>query len=1022
MTRRTLHPAVAATVAGILIALAGSGDAAAGVEDAGSDAKLPSSQDPPVCVDSGHRIVAVLSYGSDGPIRDADTVRNRLARMNWKVKQQAQLSGGPPLELKMECDAGGQVKIYESVSDGETAADWRAAASDLFEGPDGRLPKGADAIKILVFRAEIESDAETVAFPETVKSASDDPADSPGSFDADESNHYRVTSMISVAAVRLDATDPWGDHTALHELFHAMGAVAGQDVHSAGFDDPAPFANGNGHCNDGIDLICYAFGNPTYTNTRCPLDEGFGTPEGLPIDCGYDTYFDAAPEPGEWLDRHWNVGGAENPYLYRPPAWAQVNRTRLASKVEDVHCVSANACVGVGSEVGPEGRKRPFAAHWDGSDWAKRPMPSPSGSVRAVLTGVSCVSATSCVAVGTTSDVACCLDSSSRAFAMHWDGSSWTAGSLPTISGSASHRGLAVSCYSGGCTAVGGHRVSGMDKNLGYRWNGTSWTTLTVPPTGSTGNGLRDVYCASSSSCRMLGWKRSSGVTSSVLMLYAVGVWGHSSIPALGGAGWSELTDLSCVGASCVAVGQWFEPATGLRKPLVAISEASDGWTVSSPPVPSDATRSGLSGVACTSSSSCVAVGGYVNSAGIEVPLGESWDGDDWSSVSIPKPAGATAAALSGVSCASQSACLAAGVGAYSSGDFLVASELDGGGWSDAGNGVPDAEARAVSCAQPKACVSVGDSDGDAVARSWNGDRWSGMPVLTSAADGSLESVHCTATDACVAVGSRDSGSEVLVERWNGIHWATQSAPEPSGSTHANLEDVWCASASACVAVGSHVDAAGAESPLAEVWDGSSWTIQGAVPVPAGATTAELTGVSCNSASACTAVGVYDAGAGERYFAVRRNGSTWTPLSAMPSASTSARLDDVVCSSQAVCSMVGSSVNSSGNRQPLHLTWGFGVVVTQLSPAPTGAASAQLTDVSQGNGTTVAVGSYVDAAGNRKGYASRSPAGVELTPNAPAQSSSELTGVSCTVAGTCVAAGRSTGLGTDRQPLYVGYE
>ena len=41
---------------------------------------------------------------------------------------------------------------------------------------------------------------------------------------------------------------------------------------------------------------------------------------------------------------------------------------------------------------------------------------------------------------------------------------------------------------------------------------------------------------------------------------------------------------------------------------------------------------------------------------------------------------------------------------------------------------------------------------------------------------------------------------------------------------------------------------------LAEVWDGSTWTVQ-STPNPTGATSGSLYGVSCTSATACTAVG-----------------------------------------------------------------------------------------------------------------------------------------------------------------------
>ena len=32
-------------------------------------------------------------------------------------------------------------------------------------------------------------------------------------------------------------------------------------------------------------------------------------------DCGFDTYFDAMPERGEYLDENWNIGSPENRFI-----------------------------------------------------------------------------------------------------------------------------------------------------------------------------------------------------------------------------------------------------------------------------------------------------------------------------------------------------------------------------------------------------------------------------------------------------------------------------------------------------------------------------------------------------------------------------------------------------------------------------------------------------------------------------------------------------------------------------------
>ena len=65
----------------------------------------------------------------------------------------------------------------------------------------------------------------------------------------------------------------------------------------------------------------------------------------------------------------------------------------------------------------------------------------------------------------------------------------------------------------------------------------------------------------------------------------------------------------------------------------------------------------------------------------------------------------------------------------------------------------------------------------------------------------------------------------------------------PAGS----LSGVSCVSTSACTAVGHYTNKAGDEVTLAERWDGTSWAIQ-TTPNPTGAIGSELSGVSCVSA------------------------------------------------------------------------------------------------------------------------------------------------------------------------------
>src|SRR5262249_34941161 len=127
---------------------------------------------------------------------------------------------------------------------------------------------------------------------------------------------------------------------------------------------------------------------------------------------------------------------------------------------------------------------------------------------------------------------------------------------------------------------------------------------------------------------------------------------------------------------------------------------------------------------------------------------------------------------------------------------------------------------------------------------------------------------------------------------------------------------VSCTSTSACIAAGASNPFTPSAKTLAERWNGTRWTIQGTPNPPQGG--GELNGVSCTSASACTAAGNANAGnlAGR---------STGHPRS-IPPAPTPPRAPfpfrtTVACASASACTAAGASITSSGAFQPLAERW-----------------------------------------------------------------------------------------------------
>ena len=162
-----------------------------------------------------------------------------------------------------------------------------------------------------------------------------------------------------------------------------------------------------------------------------------------------------------------------------------------------------------------------------------------------------------------------------------------------------------------------------------------------------------------------------------------------------------------------------------------------------------------------------------------------------------------------------------------------------------------------VSCASQITCTAVGS---DNLVVGWNGKRWSIQPTPKPSRMRSIgpTGVSCASKSSCIAVGSIRSGGmlsgRMLVEHWNGTRWSIQRATNPAGGTDITLMGVSCATATACTAVGSYNNRAGRGRALVERWNGTKWSIQ-PTPNPASAIGSGLSAVSCPSATACMALG-----------------------------------------------------------------------------------------------------------------------------------------------------------------------
>lgn len=467
-----------------------------------------------------------------------------------------------------------------------------------------------------------------------------------------------------------------------------------------------------------------------------------------------------------------------------------------------VSCWSSNACMAVGTRAG-----RPIAARWNGARWLSKPMATPGRVGSLGLSDLSCAdSGKACAAVGGFTD-------HHRQWLLmeHWNGRRWSAQRLP-MSGSAGSGGLdEVSCAAHAfCMAVGSQEGSdGQSVTIATRWRRTRWSPSptvndVIVDQDVTFNG---VSCVSPSSCTAVG----SDLRQMVVAQWNGAAWRAEVFPTPLNPS-AALNGVSCTSASsCVAVGSISTQTVVLRW---------DGSTWNIQPSPADVGQ--LVGVSCVSPESCVAVG-YNNNGSHFVPILERWDGTQWSNQQSAAPAGALGSSLSSVSCTSATACVA--VGGYepanSSLTSVLAERWDGTSWTVqnvAASGSSNAPLTGVSCASATACVAVG-GDGDAltslVVERWDGTSWT-QQATPAPPDGVLTgfaAVSCPSTTDCLATGNDFVGNGVA-GLWDGTSWTIQNVVPSNAETpqSANLNSVSCTSVTTCTAVGRRSNAGGVEA------------------------------------------------------------------------------------------------------------------------------------------------------------------------------------------------------------------
>jgi hypothetical protein len=232
----------------------------------------------PACATDYHQHV-VYARAEDAPDRYAESItgiQGAMRRTNAVLNAASLASGGGTADYKVLCDATGEIRVDEVVAESASLPDIVEALRD--EGLDD---PGADYT--IFFDGSAGSACGVASFRPDDRLAAENENNTGGGF-----------------AVIYEAC--WYTEGPMHESAHNQGAVQYGAPNSTGT---------GGHCYDELDALCYSpDGGDLHQDgivARCT--------DRIQFDCGADDYFDTAPEPGEYLATHWNLGSPLNRFI-----------------------------------------------------------------------------------------------------------------------------------------------------------------------------------------------------------------------------------------------------------------------------------------------------------------------------------------------------------------------------------------------------------------------------------------------------------------------------------------------------------------------------------------------------------------------------------------------------------------------------------------------------------------------------------------------------------------------------------
>jgi hypothetical protein len=548
--------------------------------------------------------------------------------------------------------------------------------------------------------------------------------------------------------------------------------------------------------------------------------------------------------------------------------------------------------------------------HWNGRAWSR--IPAPSVATGTTLLGVTALSPTDAWAVGQYSNAA-----GVQPLIEHWNGKSWATVSISVPANYRTGDTLASVAAHGAndIWAVGSYQEPfGGPLPLTEHWNGTKWTFVPIPSTG-TESYLDSVSITATNDVWAGGAANNPGTGQpNTLAEHWNGTrWTIVPTPNVGPYT-NRINALVAVARNAAwATGDYYD-GTAFR----TLSERWNGSTWSLVPSPSVGTLTNGLGAIAALSATDILVGGvaFRGSSGGN-PLFERWNGAAWSVV--PGAVVGGSGQLDTATARSASDIWAVGydgvehwdgrvwsigalpeltgfndvaeinptdvwaAGSYQAGGSALV-HWNGAVWSDSPHPSISSfdgfgSVTALSPTNVWAAGSGYQSENVPLVEHFDGKTWTlvSIPLPKPNDGGAISEIRAVAPSDIWAVGwylPKTSGYEPLAEHWNGSTWSAVATPTIPGQA-AYFENLSIVSADDIWAVGANGSATSAG--LAEHWNGHAWSV---IPTPAGEH-GVLYGVAAKAADDVWAVGANTTGPGVTKASVLHwNGSAWTSIAA----------------------------------------------------------------------------------------------------------------------------------------------